>query len=92
MRLARIGYDNIVGYLSFEEWKNAGNPVSVPTELDVQDFLKRSKLAQIVDVRTKDEWGKGILKHAQLITLSELPQNLEKLDKLRDISIYCGTG
>ncbi|CAD8048437.1 unnamed protein product [Paramecium primaurelia] len=92
MRLSRIGYDNIVGYLHFDDWKSSGNPINKPTELEVQDFLKRSKLAQIVDVRTKEEWGRGILKHAQLITLSELPQNLEKLDKLRDISIYCGTG
>lgn len=45
-----------------------------------------------MDVRTKEEWAKGVLRKAQLITLSELNKNFEKLDKNRDVSIYCGTG
>jgi hypothetical protein len=30
MRLSRIGYDNIVGYMYFEEWKKAGKTVILP--------------------------------------------------------------
>lgn len=42
MRLVRIGYDRIVGFLSFEEWVKAGLPVVKPQEQEVQEFLKRS--------------------------------------------------
>jgi len=35
MRLSRIGYDNIVGYIHFDDWKSSGNSISKPTELEV---------------------------------------------------------
>lgn len=35
MRLVRIGFDKIIGFLSYEEWKNSGLPIIKPIELDV---------------------------------------------------------
>lgn len=34
MRLSRIGYDHIVGYMYFEEWKDANLPIQSPIELE----------------------------------------------------------
>ncbi|CAD8095894.1 unnamed protein product [Paramecium primaurelia] len=94
MRLSRIGYDNILGYMYFEDWQQAGENINKPTELEKQDFLKISQQGQgqIIDVRSMEEWRKGKLDNAKLFPLNELQSNVEKLNRDQQINIYCGTG
>ncbi|KAM3136551.1 hypothetical protein pb186bvf_011354 [Paramecium bursaria] len=90
LRLSRIGYDRVIGYTHFEDW--VSQPKVKPVEYEKQEFLNKSKNTQLIDIRTKEEWSRGTLEQAQLITLSELSKNLSKIDKTKDLSIYCGTG
>ncbi|CAD8200016.1 unnamed protein product [Paramecium octaurelia] len=94
MRLSRIGYDNILGYMYFEEWQQAGEFITKPTELEKQALMNISKQGseQIIDVRSFEEWRKGKLDNAKLFPLNELLSNMERLNRNQQINIYCGTG
>lgn len=59
-RLARVGYDNVVGYLDggFDAWKNSGKPVQHLESISADEFAARSKNEEVfaVDVRRKSEY------------------------------------
>lgn len=108
IRLARVGYDNIVGILdsNFEdlanyliENKNGEDLASVvvmkPEE--VKPFLEENKKAkkfEVVDVREKSEWDSvGVVPNSHLISLKNLEENVEKVCSLSpSIGVYCKTG
>ena len=46
----------------------------------------------ILDVRTNDEYERGHIKNVIHIPLDELRQNLDKLDKSKEIYVHCYTG
>ena len=46
----------------------------------------------ILDVRTNDEYDRGHMKNVIHIPLDELRQNLDKLDKSKEIYVHCHTG
>lgn len=46
----------------------------------------------ILDVRTKDEWDMGHLPNAVLIPVDDLRENISKLDKSKNIVVYCAVG
>jgi glyoxylase-like metal-dependent hydrolase (beta-lactamase superfamily II)/rhodanese-related sulfurtransferase len=56
-RLARVGYDNAIGFLKggLEAWKNAGKEIDT-VEMVTADELANIKDAEIVDVRKKSEY------------------------------------
>ena len=60
MRLARVGFDNVEGYLKggFDAWKNAGEPIDIIIEVDADelgmdipfdDNLNRDALEAVID-------------------------------------------
>ncbi|MEM6964992.1 MAG: MBL fold metallo-hydrolase, partial [Bacteroidota bacterium] len=53
-RLARVGYDNAIGYLKggFEAWKRAGGEIDVLETIDVDTFVEQyHKKMNVLDVR-----------------------------------------
>ncbi len=58
-----------------------------PAELDAVDAN-----AQVLDVRTDEEWNAGHLEHAVWIPLHELRQRLDELDRERPVVTYCRAG
>lgn len=52
---------------------------------------KNKKDMTILDVRTKREYEKGHIEGSLLIYINELRENLDRLDKDRQIIIYCET-
>lgn len=59
-RLARVGYDNTIGYLKggFEAWKNAGKETDTIESISVDELAKRMEQnpdLNILDVRKKSE-------------------------------------
>ncbi|MES2922893.1 MAG: rhodanese-like domain-containing protein [Verrucomicrobiota bacterium] len=51
--------------------------------------------AQLLDVRTKEEWDEGHLKGAKLVTLSEegfADKAKAVLDPKKPVVVYCGSG
>lgn len=97
-RLARIGFDNSIGYLEggFATWKEAGKPVvSVPdvTPEEIAAMLEKDPEGasyQIIDVRNPGENTKTAVTKAVNIPLQN--RNMTQLDKSKTIYTYCAEG
>lgn len=52
------------------------------------------KEVQLVDVRTPEEWSKGVITNAHLINFfnDNFKEELSKLDKDKPIAVYCKSG
>lgn len=99
--LARVGYDNIVGYLaeSLETWDAMGLPVASgdvkdigPTELKALLDAGNGSRPVVVDVREPWEFRQGHVPGARLIPLGELSQRLGELDSAQPVAVICASG
>jgi glyoxylase-like metal-dependent hydrolase (beta-lactamase superfamily II)/rhodanese-related sulfurtransferase len=100
--LARVGYDNVVGYLSegLDVWEKMGLPI---TAGDIQDIEPRDlhQLLQsctngdcpvVVDVREPWEYRQGHVPGALLIPLGQLSSRLNELDPAHPVAVICASG
>lgn len=67
------------------------------TNLPIDAFVKKldqTPQAQILDVRTPNEWAGGKVKNAHLINIQdpEFVKKASKLDKEKPLFIYCAVG
>lgn len=95
LRLARVGYENVRGYLKggISAWKNAGKPLETITGIDPEEFVKKIKQNDnIIDVRNPGEWETGIIDGATLISLNNLEKELSLLDRSQPYYIHCAGG
>jgi rhodanese-related sulfurtransferase len=92
LRLARVGYEAIVGYLNngIAGWNG---PLEVIENTDAS-ALSSGKYdnAMFLDVRRPGEWNAGHWKDARFTPLSEMPANTASLDKSQPYVVYCGGG
>ncbi len=96
-RLARIGFDNVIGALADPEMAMAENPDAVTTSRRVDLTGLRSAMAtiddlQLVDVRQPGETAGGVIAGAILIPLTQLNEMMATLDRDRPTIIYCAGG
>ncbi len=96
-RLARIGYDTVVGHLDSPLETLAANPgdVARSSRLDVAalvDRLAQVDDLQLVDVRQPGETAGGVIEGAVLVPLTELNRRLATLDASKPTVIYCAGG
>ena len=83
IRLLRVGYDKIVGYLDggFETWtKNNGGLYPLQT-IDAEKFkeiYQSDKNAKILDIRNRVETDDGILSGAKLVPLRDIEHEILK--------------
>jgi len=98
VRLARVGIENVKGYLEggVQSWRDAGLPVDTIAQVSVAELNERlaNDDMQVVDVRRPAEYVNGHVPHAQNAPLASLdkslgPLNLEK-DKLT--AVICAGG
>ncbi len=99
VRLARVGYDKVIGYLNggYDAWKNAGEKTDMiidvePDEL-LMDMPHDDKLL-VLDVRRETEFADGHLKDAVNIPLSEMtdPGSMAGLGEDKNIYVHCAGG
>ncbi len=97
IRLARIGFDNVVGYLDSALQVMADHPERVEraSRLTVEQF--RSILAstpgvQVVDIRNPGELDVGIIAPSVSLPLGTLVSHLDSLDPARPTVVYCAGG
>ena len=93
-RLARIGFENVLGYLKggIQTWKNAGKNVSSIDNIlaeNLEDFMSKRK---IVDGRKPSEFEKQHVAGALNIPLDQLEASLEMLDKSEPVIVHCEGG
>lgn len=97
VRLARIGFDDVVGSLAQPSVAFADRPdvIEQASRLTAAQLLaRRAELAdvQIVDVRNDGEVADGMLDGAIHIPLAALVRRLDELDPNRPTVVYCAGG
>ncbi|HNU48166.1 MAG TPA: rhodanese-like domain-containing protein, partial [Bacteroidia bacterium] len=93
---ARVGYENIAGYLEggIESWKNNGQEFHTISSVDAATFTNLLKTGQYIalDVRKPGEYDSSHVKDSVFVSLSDIPQHYNKLDKSKTYLIFCGGG
>jgi glyoxylase-like metal-dependent hydrolase (beta-lactamase superfamily II)/rhodanese-related sulfurtransferase len=92
LRLARIGFENVVGYLKngIEAWDEKLETVNSISADELQKEMQQD--VAILDVRKQGEWNTSHLKDAQFVPLASFPKNLKELDKHKPYIVHCGGG
>ncbi len=91
LHLARIGFDNVVGYAEADQLTHTLQL----SQLGVNELhfaLKRGEAPRILDVRTAGEWDAERINEALHIPLPSLPRRLDGLPKHDPLAIICGSG
>lgn len=94
-RLARVGYENVAGYLSggFNTWLTSGNKIDLITSIEPDDLVKKVKENAIVlDVRKISEAESGHIAGAIVLPLSDLQENIDLVNKEEPVYIHCAGG
>ncbi|MGP8214823.1 MAG: MBL fold metallo-hydrolase [Bacteroidia bacterium] len=95
MRLARVGYDNVLGYLKggLKAWKDAGNKTQGIESISAADFVKHvGDSSKLIDVRRETECANGAIKDSINVPLISLPERMAELNKKEHYYIYCQGG
>jgi hydroxyacylglutathione hydrolase len=97
VRLARIGFDSVVGYLPDLVGKVTERPqMSTRTSvLTAAQFLERQSAVpelEVLDVRNPAEVARGAVQGARLVPLPALRSRLSELSPARPVAVYCASG
>lgn len=92
MRLARVGYENVIGILDggIDAWKAAGLPVSSIGVERVTDAIRPGRV--VLDVRRPGEFETFHAKDAVHVPLAALPEKAATLDQSREYVVVCASG
>ena len=94
-RLARVGYDNPIGYLEggFRAWLAAGEEVETVQEVTVEDLIDLYKNnINILDVRRESEFDSQHVQGAVNFPLDFINKNMQLLDKDKQYFLHCMGG
>lgn len=96
-RLARVGYDNAIGYLKggIEAWKAAGKEVDqietiTPEELAIR--VANGLEVNILDVRKNTEHYSEHLLNSENTALDYINETMTKIDKNKPYYVHCAGG
>ena len=97
IRLARIGFDHVVGYLADPLATMAANPDRVErasrlTAGELADVLGAGVDVQLVDVRNPGELADGTIDGAVSMPMADLPRRIDELDPTRPTVVFCAGG
>ena len=94
-RLARVGYDNSIGYLAggFEAWKKAGEEVDILEEMTAAAFAnKYTSDLTLLDVRKASEYNAEHLIGAQNFPLDFINRNMSQINPNLSYYVHCAGG
>jgi hydroxyacylglutathione hydrolase len=97
LRLGRIGFDHVKGYLAGGMEALAERPDLVwPTErvsvLIATEELADSDLSLILDVRTPHEWTAKHIEGSRNIPLNHLQDRIDEVPRDRRVAVHCAGG
>jgi len=97
VRLARVGYDTVVGQLDDLASICTARPelVEASSRLTIEQLAELRGLEpalQLVDVRSPGETASGTLPGSREIPLAILTRSLAGLDRCAPVLVYCATG
>ncbi len=98
-RLARVGIDNILGYLNggFEAWQTAGEKIDLIIDVDPDEFaldIPHDDKMEIIDVRKPGEFEAGHVQGAINKPLDSLtdPLNVATIPDDANVYVHCAGG
>jgi len=96
-RLARIGFDRVIGYLNnpYQVMFTHRDDVIAASRLTAKAFAERAAEIvglQIVDVRNPGEAAAGMIANAVNIPVGQLPDRIGELDPATPTVVYCAGG
>ncbi|MGV3757582.1 MAG: MBL fold metallo-hydrolase [Verrucomicrobiota bacterium] len=91
LELARIGFDNVVGYVEAEALHET-RQLSQLSVCDLKSALKRGDAPIVLDVRTEGEWAAGHIEEASHIPLPNLLERMGECPKDEPLAVICGSG
>lgn len=97
VRLGRIGFDNVAGYLAdgMQALKNRPDLVKTVSRITapaLADFWKEHTDTVIVDVRSENEWKGGHIEGSVNIPLTHLRDRLGELPTDQHVVVHCEGG
>lgn len=99
IRLARVGFDKIGGYLAggYTAWKKAGEKVDMIIDVEADELamdLPHDPNLVVVDVRKEVEFADGHVKDAINLPLNDMtdPALLSNFEEKQNIYIHCAGG
>lgn len=99
IRLARVGFDNVEGFLKggFEAWKNTGEKIDLVIDVEADELamdLPFDDKLLVVDVRKPNEFVEGHVKDSVNIPLSEMTDvaQIAHLEEDQNIYVHCAGG
>lgn len=97
MRLGRIGFDNVAGYLrggmaALEQQPDLIREITRITAATLFERLSDRPTPLVLDVRSEKEWAAGHVAGSQNIPVSHLRERLAELPHDRTIVVHCEGG
>lgn len=99
VRLARVGFDKVCGYLKggFEAWANAGEEVDIIIDVEADELamdLPFDDNLVVVDVRKEAEYADGHVKGAVNLPLGEItdPGLIANIEERDNLYVHCQSG
>jgi hydroxyacylglutathione hydrolase len=96
-RLARVGYDNALGYLrgGLKAWKEAGMEIETITSITAAELAaikEGNPDAAILDVRKNSEYLSEHVVDAENVALDYINENMVQVDKDKTYYVHCAGG
>jgi hydroxyacylglutathione hydrolase len=95
-RLARVGYDNTIGYLKggFDAWVNADKETDIIRSISANQLadVMKQKQVNILDVRKKSEYDSEHIVDAENEPLDFINENMTHIDKNKTYYVHCAGG
>ena len=96
-RLARVGYDQCIGYLAggFDAWREAGREVDTIESISADEFAQRlthNPLLSVVDVRKPGEFATEHVANAENRPLDTLNEHMASFSHNEPVYVHCAGG
>lgn len=95
-RLARIGFDNVLGYLEggFDAWKNSGKEIDTVESIDAETFagIIKTKEIPVIDVRNDGEYKSQHIVNSFHAPLGLINNYINDLPKEETFYVHCQGG
>ena len=94
MRLARVGLENVAGWLDggIAAWCESGRAIETLTQIDVIELRFQLGSLRVLDVRRRAEYSAGHVPEALNVPLDELADRIEALDRSKPLAVICAGG
>ena len=101
IRLSRVGFDNILGYLSgsFEAWKAAGKEIDIVDRISSEEFATRfdrekdkKEKSKVIDIRKESEYANLHIEEAYLKPLDAINDWVKDINPDEHFFMHCAGG